>query len=150
MAQHPIDLFFSEAHPLTAYVSPDFSGTSGSHVVFTLNAPDHFIQDSKTGELHTGFATIVLDSVMGGSVMGVMTEFKPIATVGLSVSHLRRPIAGEKITGEASCDGVYEGLAYVKGELRDGDGEPLAIASGTFMIGTRATSIRDRSGESRI
>lgn len=149
--KHPIELFFSSAHPISAYVAPDFSGSQGGTVHLTMDAPAHFIRDSESGVLHTGFVTIVLDSVMGGAVMGAMEKLQPIATVGLSVHHMRRPVAGEKLRGKALCTRIYNDLAYVSGEMSVADtGEPLALASGTFMIGTRATPIGERAGESRI
>ena len=74
----------------------------------------------------------------------------PIATVGLSMHNLRRPVAGEVLTGQAVCTGVHNHLAYVTGELNGENGEKVAIASGTFMLGTRGTSIREKKVESRI
>jgi len=147
---HPIQIFFSSHHPLASRVQADFSGSAGDTVRVAIKAPQDLVQDSETNSLHTGFATIVLDSIMGGAVMGSLEQLVPIATVGLSVSHLRRPVSGETIHGKATCVSVYNSLAYVTGELRDGNEAPVAIATGTFMIGTRATSIRDRSEESRI
>ena len=147
---HPIQVFFSSYHPLANRVRADFSGSAGNTVRVAIEAPADLVQDTEAASLHTGFATIVLDSIMGGAVMGSLEKLVPIATVGLSVSHLRRPAAGETLHGEAVCVSVYNSLAYVTGELRDKNEEPVAIATGTFMIGTRATSIRDRSKESRI
>ncbi len=147
---HPIELFFSSAHPMSEYVDADFTGSAGGTVKLTLEASDHFVRDGETGEVHTGFLTVVLDSIMGGAVMGVLEKLQPIATVGLSVHHLRRPRAGEAICGEAQCTSTYNDLAYVTGEILSADsGELLAMASGTFMIGTRATPIGDKAKQSR-
>lgn len=149
--KHPIELFFSDAHPITAYVDPQFTELDGGTIGFEMDAPAHFIRGEADGTLHTGFVTIVLDSVMGGAVMGVMEKLQPIATVGLSVHHLRRPVSGERLRGRAVCTGIYSDLAYVTGQVTNADGsETLALASGTFMIGTRATPIGERTGESRI
>lgn len=147
---HPIQVFFSSHHPLASKVQADFTGSAGNTVRVCIEAPQDLVHDPETASLHTGFATIVLDSIMGGAVMGSLEKLVPIATVGLSVNHLRRPSAGETIKGNAICVSVHNSLAYVTGELFDKNEEPVAIATGTFMIGTRATSIRDRSEESRI
>lgn len=148
---HPIELFFSKAHPISSYLDVAFEGAEGGTVRVRVTGSPSFIRDNRTGELHSGFATLVLDSIMGGSVMGVLEILQPIATVGLSVNHLRRANSGETVLGKAVCTGVHGDLAYVTGELVSADhGDVLAIATGTFMIGTRRTSIRDRQSESRI
>lgn len=153
-ADHPIELFFSERHPLSRHVKASFTGSRGDTVRVSVEAPAAFVGEISSGTLHSGFATIVLDSIMGGAVMGVLTKITPIATVGLSCHHLRRPKQGEKLRGEAVCRRVHNDLAYVTGELRTETGEVLAFASGTFMTGTRATPIRERDSaqqrESRI
>jgi len=145
---HPIELFFSSSHPLAAKLETSFDGSKGGLVKIRILSPKSF--QSEPGSLHSGFATIILDSIMGGAVMGILTRVMPIATVGLSIHHLRRPVVGETLTGQALCTGVHNDLAYVTGELTGEDGEKTAIASGTFMLGTRATSIREKNVESRI
>jgi acyl-coenzyme A thioesterase PaaI-like protein len=147
---HPIELFFSSSHPLSAKLEASFEGSRGGLVKIRILSPEIFRSDTQTRSLHSGFATIVLDSIMGGAVMGTLTQVMPIATVGLSIHHLRRPQAGETLTGEAFCTGLYNDLAYVTGELSGEDGAKVAIASGTFMLGTRGTSIREKQVESRI
>lgn len=145
---HPIQMFFSSHHPMARGLQADFSGSEGDTVKIAIHAPDVF--DGGNGRMHSGFATIVLDSIMGGAVMGTLEKMMPIATVGLSIHHLRKAEVGEAIVGGAVCTGVHNDLAYVTGELTTQDGEKLAIASGTFMIGTRGTSIREKTVESRI
>lgn len=152
---HPIQMFFSSHHPLASKVNATFEGSEGGIVFVQIQGADGLVYDGKTNRVHSGFATIVLDSIMGGAVMGSLEQLMPIATIGLSMHHMRRAIAGEKITGKAECTQIYKDVAYVTGELTGENGDPLAIASGTFMIGTRATSIRskaenDKKTESRI
>ncbi len=153
--QHPIQLFFSSHHPLASKVNATFEGSVGGTVFVQIEAAEGLVHDVSSGALHSGFSTIILDSIMGGAVMGTLEQLMPIATIGLSMHHLRRPIVGEKLKGKAHCTNVHNDVAYVTGELTSESGEPLAIASGTFMIGTRATSIRSKSekdqrAESRI
>ena len=152
---HPIQLFFSSSHPLASKVDADFEGSVGGLVKIKIAASADFVHDARGSRLHTGFATIVLDSMMGGAVMGSLEKLQPIATIGLSVHHLRRPDAGEMISGYSKCTDIYNDIAYVTGALNGEDGTPIAVASGTFMIGTRGTSIRQKSDtngkvESRI
>ena len=145
---HPIQLFFSSHHPLARKVNATFEGSKGGTVMVEITATPDFVQNRKSGTLHSGFSTIILDSIMGGAVMGSMSKLMPIATIGLSMHHLRRASANETIKGKAVCVDVHNDVAYVTGELFGENGEPVAIASGTFMIGTRGTSIREKSSGS--
>lgn len=142
---HPIQLFFSSHHPLAKKVEATFEGSVGGTVHVQIAAPNDLVQRPESNTLHSGFATIILDSIMGGAVMGTLTQMMPIATIGLSMHHLRRATAGEKLTGKAVCTGTHNDVAYVTGELLGADGMPVAIASGTFMLGTRGTSIRNKT-----
>ena len=142
---HPIEMFFSIHHPLARKVNATFNGSVGGTVMVEISAAPDFIHNVKSGTLHSGFATIILDSIMGGAVMGTLKQIVPIATIGLSIHHMRRPLANEIIKGKAVCTGVHHDVAYVTGELFGENGEPIAISSGTFMIGTRGTSIRDKT-----
>ena len=142
---HPIQMFFSSHHPLASKVNASFEGSKGGTVHVQIEATPDLVQHKGSGRLHSGFATIILDSIMGGAVMGTLAQLMPIATIGLSMHHLRRPVVGEKLKGKAECTGTHNDIAYVTGELHGEDGAPVAIASGTFMLGTRGTSIRDKA-----
>ena len=149
-ALHPIEVFFSSHHPLASKVNANFTGSLAGTVLVCIEASPELVLDEEAQTLHTGFATIVLDSIMGGAVMGSLDKLMPIATVGLSINHLRRPASGEKLNGKAVCTAIHNDLAYVTGELNGADGKPVAIASGTFMLGTRGTSIRSKTDCSDI
>lgn len=143
---HPIERFFSADHPISRFINGSFEGSKDGYVVVNLTAPEALIHQKQTGLLHSGFALIVLDSIMGGAAMGTPGARFPLATVNLSINDLRRPRAGERLKGEANCVSIYNDLAYIKAELVSLEkGDVIAIASGTFMIGTRASSIREKS-----
>lgn len=147
---HPIHFFFSSHHPLWKTIKFDFSGSKDDTVLVKTAAPEILRYNDEDNRVHTGFSTLLLDTIMGGAVMGVLSKIEPIATVGLATNHLRRADIGEVITGKAVCNGIYNNLAYVSGELTSEAGEILALSTGTFMIGTRSTSIRNTDEKSRI
>lgn len=146
---HPIQMFFSSHHPLANKIQASFEGSKGGTVHVQIEAQKDLVQNVEKSTLHSGFATIILDSIMGGAVMGTLSQLMPIATIGLSMHHMRRAVMGEKLTGKAVCTGTHNDIAYVTGELLGADGQPIAIASGTFMLGTRGTSIRKKSEENK-
>jgi acyl-coenzyme A thioesterase PaaI-like protein len=134
---HPAERFFSSAHPLSSYLPVKFEGVEDGVLTISFTAPQQFVVHGEN--LHSGLATLILDTAMGGVVMGNLDKIQPIATAGLTVQHMRRPAAGEKLQCKAWVEGMHAGMAHVSGRLLAGDsGEVLSTATGTFMIGTRA------------
>lgn len=137
--KHPLELFFSSQHPLSRYLSVRVTEASGGVVAVATEVSENFVSDPESGEVHSGFATLVIDSVFGGAVMGGIEKLQPIATTGLTVQHMRRARRGEKLVCNARLEGIYHGIAYVAGNLAVADsGEVLSTAIGTFMVGTRS------------
>jgi acyl-coenzyme A thioesterase PaaI-like protein len=142
---HPIERFFSSGHPLSSYLQIRRYDAEGGNVTVHFEAPPAFIAGADGKTLHSGLATLILDSVLGGAVMGALEKIQPIATVGLTTQHMRRPVVGEKLRCSAHVEGFHQGVAHVTGRLvSEADGQTLSTATGTFMIGTRATPIGER------
>lgn len=136
---HLAQLFFSAEHPLLSAFHFEFVRTDRDHLATRLEAPEQFVADEASGELHTGFHTLILDTVMGGTVLGSLDQPQPIATVKLTTQHCARITAGQTIVCAGALQGVRNGVAYVHGEMRTEPGDELiATAIGSFMIGTRA------------
>lgn len=137
--KHPLELFFSAQHPLSRFVNFRFLGVEGHELRAVVEADEVFILDPQSGTVHSGFATLVLDTVFGGTVMGEIERMQPIATIGLTVQHLRRARVGEKMLCKARYEGIHEDVAHVSGSIvAEETGEVLSTATGTFMVGTRS------------
>lgn len=141
---HPVERFFTAAHPINSYLKVRFVGIEADTLTVELEAPHAFVVDPATGEVHSGLATLVLDTVMGGAVMGSMEVIRPIATAGLTVQHLRRPKGGEPLLCKAYKVGFHSEIAHMTGQLLSRDGEVLATATGAFMMGTRSKPLGAR------
>lgn len=103
---------------------------------FSLDIPEDFSDGS--GLAHSGFVTIVLDSIMGLTVFTALEEFKPIATINLRTDYLDRIKCGVRAVCACNCQTIIDEIAYVKGEVSSEDGgAPIATATGAFMVGTR-------------
>lgn len=136
---HPAARFFSAGHPINEFLSFEIEEAGKGRVILDFTASDSFILDPATGEVHSGLATLVLDMIMGSTVMGELEEIKPIATAGLTTQHMRRPKGGEKLRCATEFQGIHADLAHVSAKLTAQDsGEVLSTATGTFMVGTRS------------
>lgn len=141
----PVERFFNSNHPANATLKVRYLGFSDRELSVEIEASADFVADEATGALHSGFATLALDSVMGGAVLASLKEIKPFATAGLTAQHMRRPIAGEKLVCRARCEGIHSDMAHMSGQLIALEtGEVLSVAAATFMIGTRAKPLGSR------
>lgn len=133
---HPAQILFSAEHPLTKSLDIKFQGVVERTLSVTVSAPESFADLDGT-HVHTGFNTLLLDTVMGSCVLGEMAELKTIATIKLTCNHLKQMKVGDAIICEAHFDGEENEIAYVTGRIFAGTKKELiATAIGTFMIGT--------------
>jgi uncharacterized protein (TIGR00369 family) len=84
--------------------------------------------------VHGGVYATILDTAMGGAVVTLLREQEVTATTSLYVEFLRPAREGQALraTGEVVRRGRH--LAFVKGDLVDGDGKGLSQAHGTWYI----------------
>ncbi len=135
---HPAELLFSDKHPITSLLDLHFEVTGPHELTITTRAPDSFA-DGDGVHVHTGFTTLLLDTLLGSCAIGELDKLQPIATIKLTCNHIRRPQTGEKLICRARFDGERHSVSYVHGEVLGADRQDLiAHAIGTFMIGTRA------------
>ncbi|HSO48597.1 MAG TPA: PaaI family thioesterase [Rhizobiaceae bacterium] len=141
----PVERFFTSHHPANATLKIRYRGFADGVLSVELEATPEFVADEATGALHSGFATLALDTVMGGAVLGSLDKIQPFATAGLTSQHMRRPVSGERLVCRARCEGVHSDIAHMSGQLVSAQsGEVLSTATGTFMIGTRAKPLGSR------
>ena len=106
---------------------------------FALDLPAEF--EAGDGRVHEGLHTIVLDSIMGLTVLTALETFKPIATVNLRTDHIARAAAGARVVCSCECVALVDEIAYVTGRLaEEKSGALLSTGSGAFMVGTRGAS----------
>ena len=89
------------------------------------------------GVVHGGVYATILDTAMGGAVVSILGDAEVTATTSLYVEFLRP--AQEHAVLRARGDLVRRGrhLAFVRGNLTDGEGRTLSQAHGTWYIWSR-------------
>ena len=102
--KHPIEQYFSFKHPLTEYLPMEYVGLADGVLTMNIDVPDHFVADPATGAVHSGFATLVLDTVLGGAVLGHIMLSQPIATVGLTMFPFILPSSTAPDSSLTVCD----------------------------------------------
>ena len=138
---HPAELLFSQKHPLTSLLDLKFEKTADHELTVTTKAPNSFA-DRDGKHVHSGFSTLLLDTVLGSCAIGELEKLQPIATIKLTCNHIRRPLVGENLICRARFDAERHSVSFIKGEVLSAkDNELIASAIGTFMIGTRAVPL---------
>jgi len=144
-AQHPAQLLFTDKHPLTASLKMEFEVPQKGELWVHVPAPESFA-DEGGSTVHTGFNSLLLDTVMGACAIGELIKLEPIATIRLNCNHLRRAKVGESLTCKAYFDAHVNQVLYVRGEIySNNENDLIAHAIGTFMSGTAAKSIREKA-----
>jgi uncharacterized protein (TIGR00369 family) len=92
------------------------------------------LDDARTGNLHAGAITALLDAACGMAVMIRLARPQaPIATLDLRVDHHRPSTGGLDVVAHAHCYELGRQIAFVRATaFHAPDGEPLASATATF------------------
>lgn len=130
----------------TLNIDPQLLGTGRTS--FALDLPETFAD--RSGTIHSGLATIIMDSMMGVSVLTALRRLVPIATINLRTDFLYAAPAGARARCACACDDIVDDVAYVTSHLSLEDGTAIARATGTFMVGTKGPVIRGEKQGARL
>ena len=111
--------------------------------IIALPWAPHLVGNADTGVLAGGAITTLLDSVSGAAVASLMIEIVPFATLDLRIDYNRPAEPRLEVIADAECYRLTPNIAFTRAIAHQGDpAQPVAAASGTFMIGTRAAPRR--------
>lgn len=106
------------------------------HGLMRIPCAEKLIGNSKTGVVHGGVVTTLLDTLSGLVVMASIPEKTPLATLDLRIDYLRPALAEQDIFASAECYEVTENIAFVRGmAYQNTFRKPIAHCAGTFMVG---------------
>lgn len=103
--------------------------------VLKVDYKDYLVGDPKTGVIHGGVITALLDVACGFSIFMKLPEIKPMATLDLRMDYLKPATPGRAILGGAVCYKLTSELAFVRGAAyHETPDDPIAMAVGIYMF----------------
>lgn len=95
---------------------------------------EDLVGDPRSGILHGGVITTLLDNASGMAVFSSLREIMQIATLDLRIDYLRPPAPKQDIHAEATCYRMTRAIAFVRGRAYQEPGGDIAASVATFML----------------
>ncbi len=110
-----------------------------------------FVGDIRTGVLHGGVVTAMLDESCGMAVQLALDGSSAIATLDLRIDYQKPATPGLDLCAHAVCNRVTRSIAFVRATAyQETEDDPVATATACFMIGANRTNmLKDRPADDR-
>lgn len=140
MAQH-----FIEAIPHADALGLTLIEIGDGRATITMPYADHIIGDARTGVIHGGAVSALMDTCCGAAVMCHPVSVTGTATIDLRIDYMRAATPGQTVTARATCYHVGRSVAFVRAIATDDDtGNPVATATGAFTVESKPGAFTER------
>lgn len=107
----------------------------GGRAVLSMAYDPRLVGDPRTGVLHGGAISALIDTASGAAVMAHPSAPASTATLDLRIDYMRPATAGHAVRAEAICHHVTRTVAFVRVVATDGDPDrPVATGTAAFTL----------------
>ena len=132
LAPDAVKKFFMNL-PFAKFLGLTLDRLGHGEAIMTMPYQKKLIGDPKSGVIHGGVVTTLLDSCCGAAVMTAGDPKFPTATIDLRIDYMRTAEPLRLIRAEAKCYRVTTSVVFVRATAQDGTKEtPVATATGAF------------------
>ncbi len=126
---------FIEAIPHSRALGMRLTEIGQGMAEITMGYDERFVGDPKTGVIHGGAVSALMDTCCGAAVMSHPDAPAGTATIDLRIDYMRAATPGQAITTRATCYHITRSVAFVRATAVDDDSDrPVATASGAFTV----------------
>lgn len=121
--------------PWFAAIGGELLTAGGGKAKARVSWREDLIGDPKSGVIHGGVITTLLDQLGGAAVMSALATPLPIATLDLRIDYLKPAAKGIAIVAEAECLRLTHEIAFVRGSAHsESDADAIALCTAAFML----------------
>ena len=132
LAPDTVKKFFMNL-PFSKFLGLTLDRLGNGEATMTMPYQKKLIGDPKSGVIHGGVVTTLLDSCCGAAVMTAGDPKFPTATIDLRIDYMRPAEPLRLIKADAKCYRVTTSVVFVRATAQDGTKEtPVATATGAF------------------
>ena len=127
---------FTSALPFARALGMELTFFDHGHAVITMPYDTRIVGDPRTGVIHGGAVSALMDTCCGAAVAARDDGPGVTATIDLRIDYMRAARPGRPIRAEAHCYHVTRSVAFVRATATDGEegGTPVASAHGAFTF----------------
>lgn len=126
---------FIEALPHARALDMRVESLEPGRACISMPWAEHLVGDPRTGVIHGGVVSALMDTCCGAAVMSHPTKPQSTATIDLRIDYMRSAAPRQRITARAECYHMTRSVAFVRAvALDEDDDKPVASATGAFTV----------------